>query len=251
MINTSGFFESFFSHAKNNAVILMDTGGRIIRVNHAFENSFGYEQAELVGENFGMFFTPKDREEQKPEKELQKALKEKAASDNNFFIHKNGNQTWVTGESVLVSDDNGQPFILKVIHDINTEKILEKFLMEANDLIEIIFQTIEHTALLLLDSRMKIIKVNNTFCNFFKMQKAELEGIRLSNVTHSFLTDPLFQQDVREVFITNVGFKDKKLEMKTEQGRKKLMSVDTKLIDIDGNGERRMLVVIKDTEDAD
>jgi PAS domain S-box-containing protein len=246
MISTSSFFNSFFVNAKNNAVIVMDTDGKIVKVNRAFENAFGYSNEEVAGENFSMFFTEQDRIKDKPEIELQKAITDGAASDNNFFIHKNGNQTWVTGESVMVKDDDNTSYLLKVIHDINTEKILEKFLMEANDLIEIIFQTIDHTSLLLLDSRMMIVKVNSTFCETFRIPKHKLEGQRLSSITHTFLNDPKLSQDLREAFVNNVAFKDRRLELKKEDGTAKLMTIDTKLIDLDGNGERRMLLVITD-----
>ena len=248
MLSTSSFFDSFFANAKNNAVIVMEVDGTILRVNKAFETSFGFTSQEVAGGNFSMFFTEQDREKKKPELELEKAMTEGAGSDNNFFLHKNGNQTWVTGVSVLVKDENHLPFILKVIHDINTEKILEKFLMEANDLIEIIFQTIDHTALILLDSRMMIVKVNATFCDLFRMKKQEVEGVKLTAITHTFLNDPRLRQDLRDVFVSNGGFKDKKVEMELADGGIKLMTIDTKLIDLDGNGERRMLLVIKDIE---
>ena len=248
MISTSSFFNSFFVNAKNNAVIVMDTDGKIVKVNRAFENAFGYSNEEVTGENFSMFFTEQDRIKDKPQIELQKARADGAASDNNFFIHKNGNQTWVTGESVMVKDDDDTSYLLKVIHDINTEKILEKFLMEANDLIEIIFQTIDHTSLILLDSRMMIVKVNDTFCQMFQMSKHELESKRLSSVTHTFLNDPKLSQDLREAFVNNTAFKDRRLEMKKGDGTIKLMGIDTKLIDLDGKGERRMLLVINDLE---
>ena len=248
MLSTSTFFDSFFANAKNNAVIIMETDGTILEINHAFENSFGFTNEDVSGKNFSMFFTSQDREKEKPALELHKAMTEGAGSDNNFFLHKNGSQTWVTGESVVVKDENNLPFILKVIHDINTEKLLEKFLMEANDLIEIIFQTIDHTALILLDSRMTIVKVNATFCDLFRMKKQEIEGVKLTAITHTFLNDPKLRQDIRDVFVSNTGFKDKKIEMEDETGAAKLMSIDTKLIDLDGNGERRMLLVIKDIE---
>ena len=247
-MNTSSFFNSFFVNAKNNAVIVMDEDGKIMKVNRAFENAFGYTNDDVAGQNFSMFFTEHDRIKDKPKVEIQKALADGAASDNNFFVHKNGNQTWVTGESVLVKDDDGAPYLLKVIHDINTEKILEKFLMEANDLIEIIFQTIDHTALILLDSRLTVVKVNASFCEMFRMAKTEIEGQRLSSITHTFLNDPKLRQDLRDAFVNNTAFKDRRLEMKKEDGTIKLMGIDTKLIDLDGNGERRMLLVINDLD---
>lgn len=120
--------------------------------------------------------------------------------------------------------------------------------MEANDLIEIIFQTIDHTALILLDSRLTVVKVNASFCEMFRMAKTEIEGQRLSSITHTFLNDPKLRQDLRDAFVNNTAFKDRRLEMKKEDGTIKLMGIDTKLIDLDGNGERRMLLVINDLD---
>ena len=80
------------------------------------------------------------------------------------------------------------------------------------------------------------------------MSRHELEGKRLSSVTHTFLNDPKLSQDLRDAFVNNTAFKDRRLEMKKSDGAIKLMGIDTKLIDLDGKGERRMLLVINDLE---
>ena len=87
-MNTLGFFETFFNNARYNGVIIMDKQGSIININEAFRLRFGYSPADLIGKNFEVLFTEKDREIKKPETELQTVLTDGAANDENYLVIK-------------------------------------------------------------------------------------------------------------------------------------------------------------------
>ena len=69
---------------------------------------------------------------------------------------------WVAGESVLI-EDNEKTYIVKVIHNIHAQKQLERFLLQSHEFIDTIFDSIKESALLILDSSIRIIKVNQCF----------------------------------------------------------------------------------------
>ena len=70
-------------------------------------------------------------------------------------MHKDGNKVWVTGESVLIekTDDN-TTYIVKVVHNIHAQKQLERFLLQSHEFIDTVFDSIDESALLMLDSRL-------------------------------------------------------------------------------------------------
>src|SRR5690606_23427246 len=87
----------------------------------------------LVGKYFGVLFIDEDIKKQLPEKELKEVMSTGASNDENYLRQADGSSTWVHGESIYAKDTNGQEFIVKVIQDINEEKILEQELKKINE----------------------------------------------------------------------------------------------------------------------
>jgi PAS domain S-box-containing protein len=125
-------FETLFENAQNSAMLIMDTSGMIIKPSPGFTNSYGYEKKDLKGKSFKLLFTKDDLEKGLPDKELEKALHEKAAADKNFIVHKDGTKVWSHGETILTKDQNGSPFLVKHIYNINKRRLLEESLKKSN-----------------------------------------------------------------------------------------------------------------------
>lgn len=115
MINTQGFFEDVFKNAKENTVILMDTEGNILDVNPGFLAAFGYKREHIIGNNFSMLFTDHDQAKNKPATEVKNAIAKGSVSDNNYLVHKDGTPIWVLGESVSVTNDRGEKYLVKIV----------------------------------------------------------------------------------------------------------------------------------------
>src|SRR5690606_29531096 len=52
--------------------------------------------------------------------------------DDNFIKHQNGALIWVHSECILAKDRDGNEHLVKIIHDLNQEKLLEEQLREKN-----------------------------------------------------------------------------------------------------------------------
>ena len=63
------------------AIYMLDPNGRIITWNSGAERIKGYTSKEVIGEHFGRFYTPEDREAGMPEKALQTARERTEAWD--------------------------------------------------------------------------------------------------------------------------------------------------------------------------
>src|ERR1700712_3536977 len=148
-LDTKIFFDTIFLNARHNAMIILDTSGKILQANAAFSLGFGYLPEDVQGKKFDMLFTETDKRKNRPRLELEEATKNGSMNDENYLINKNGAALWVTGECIAVGD--GPQCFVKIIHNINVSKQLERFLEETEHFIEAIFDDVHDKGLLKLD----------------------------------------------------------------------------------------------------
>ena len=223
----------------------MSSDGVIISINEAFHMRFGYLPGDLIGKNFSMLFTEKDREIKKPERELQQVLSEGSSNDENYLVHKDGNKLWVTGESVLIENKEKEDYIVKVVHNIHAQKQLERFLIQSHEFIDSIFDSITESALLLLDSSIRVIKVNRAFIKMFNLQKEPAQNSRLSDLDNAFWARPDVKQEVVNFLVMHHVAEAKRFDMETKSGETIKVNLRGKLIEGVPGNERKLLVIIK------
>lgn len=243
MPGTSNFFKAFFENAKTNAILIMDHNGTIREMNNAFKNTFGYSDQDLVGQNFRMLFTERDRSMGVPEREIANTIRDGAADDNNYLVVKDGSRVWVTGESVVVQDDDETCCIIKVIHNIQAQKLLERFLSESNVVLDGIFDTITNTALAVVDGRMEIIRVNDVFLRLFDLERDEIVNRRLTDLKQLFSIDSDLRQRFRDMIVKNESLKGVEFELIKLSGERIQVNIYSKLVEAE-NQEKRILLVI-------
>jgi PAS domain S-box-containing protein len=90
------------------AIILMDLDGTILSWNKGAETIKGYKAEEIIGQNFSIFYLPKHREEQLPEKLITLAKKEGRARHIGLRVRKNGKTFWGSILITALHDDNNQ-----------------------------------------------------------------------------------------------------------------------------------------------
>lgn len=223
----------------------MDKLGTIININEAFHIRFGYDAEELKGKNFTVLFTAEDKEINKPETELQNVLLEGSANDENYLMHKDGNKVWVTGESVLIENIKDEIFVVKVVHNIHAQKQLERFLLQSHEFIDSVFDSIEESALLMLDGRLRIIKANKAFIKMFELKQPVTEGNRLTDIDNVFWERPDVKQEAINYLVINNISEAKIFELETKSGNTKKISFQGKLIEGIPGMERKLLIMIK------
>lgn len=122
-----------FENAEFTAILIMDPTGIILDANFGFKKCFGYSRDMLVGQNFSVLFIEEDLKKKLPERELASVMTRGSHNDENYLKQADGSATWVLGESIYSKDDKGKEFILKVVQDINEEKVLENELKGINE----------------------------------------------------------------------------------------------------------------------
>lgn len=112
--------------------MVLDLKGNIIDVNHGFLKTFGYSKDFLIGKSFSLLFIGEDRLKRLPVNELEEAINTGSSNDENYVLKGDGFPRWVQGESILI-EDSGKQYIIKIVHDTHTQKLLEEELAKRNE----------------------------------------------------------------------------------------------------------------------
>lgn len=218
------FFNALFNNSKENCVLILDTNGIVLSINPAFCHCFGYSEKDLVGKSANLLFTEEDQEAGKFEHELKEVQATGQSSDNNYLVNKNNEITWVSGESVLVKNEDGSLVILKVIQDIHEQKNSEISLRELNKFNENILESIKDSVIV-LDEQMNIVKANKAFLTAFNLQQQEIPNFDFVSLISKSDSGFLILENIQSVFISQTGFSNKHLEIKSTAGNKRIFEL--------------------------
>ena len=76
------------------AIVLLDVDGTILTWNKGVEQIKGYKEHEIIGQNFNIFYMPRDRQEGLPQKLLALATQEGRARHVGRRVRKDGSVFW-------------------------------------------------------------------------------------------------------------------------------------------------------------
>lgn len=119
-------FRLMVESVKDYAVFATDRDGNVVSWNTGAENIFGYTEAEIVGLNGSVLFTPEDIEHAAPELELRTAEREGRAEDERWHLRRDGSRFWASGIVTPLRDEAGHlRGFVKIARD-NTRRQLNK-----------------------------------------------------------------------------------------------------------------------------
>jgi len=105
------------------AVFTTDKMGIIQSWNGGAEKLFGFKQKEVLNKNCSLMFTPKDRDNKIPEKELKHAHLKSQTMGERYYVRKNGSLFWASG--IVFPMENEKHVLMgftKIMRDITDEK---------------------------------------------------------------------------------------------------------------------------------
>lgn len=110
----------------DHAIFTVDPQGRVATWNLGAERVLGYTEAEVLGRDSSLFFTPEDRQRGEPQRELRQAMDQGRAEDERWHVRKDGSRFWASGITTLLRDEAGS-FVGfgKVMRDITARKRME------------------------------------------------------------------------------------------------------------------------------
>ena len=236
------FFEALFYNAVENSILLADCNGKIIKINKAFTNCFGYTEEDLKGKSTSVLFTEQDQKEGKPEREIAAVIASGQAFDNNYLVKKDKKKVWVSGESVLVKNEDDGICILKIIQDINQQMLNEKNALRFSNLNEHILTAIDDMVIV-LDMQLNILKSNHAFDLF--NQSYRNEGSNFEELIKPYDPYDMLITQIKNAAKQKAAFTHLALEIETPSGEKRFYDFNCSPL-LQAEGERRLLLVIHD-----
>jgi PAS domain S-box-containing protein len=234
------FFDALFNHTVENSILLMDSNGKIIRINKAFTDRFGYTEDYLKGKNASILFTEEDQKKGRPEKEIAGVHTCGQAADNNYLVKKSGEVIWVSGESILVKNDEGDICILKVIQDINQQKLNEKSALLFSNLNEHILAAIDDVVIV-MDMQLNILKTNHAF-NLFNTAYRK-EGSSFEELIKPYDLNGALINRIKNTIKHKTTFTHQALEIQSASGEKRFYDFNCSLLLHTEEGSRVLLVI--------
>jgi len=115
-----------FEAVTDYAIFTTDPPGCVVTWNTGAQRILGYEEAEILGQNASIFFTPEDIRLGEPERELRTAATKGRAEDERWHLRKDGSRFWASGVVTPLHDEVGRHRGFgKVMRDITERKRME------------------------------------------------------------------------------------------------------------------------------
>ena len=99
--------EKMIAEILDYAIILLDLDGTILTWNKGAQAIKGYMESEILGQNFRIFYLPRDRQEKLPEKLIDLAIKEGRARHIGKRVRKDGTTFWGSILITALHDEEG------------------------------------------------------------------------------------------------------------------------------------------------
>jgi PAS domain S-box-containing protein len=115
--------------AEDFAIVTLDAAGTIIGWSSGARRLVGYSADEALGESGGLFFTPEDRADQSPEREMERAANERRAINERWHVRKDGSHFWGSGLTMPLAEGAGG--YVKIFRDRTAEHEAEAALRES------------------------------------------------------------------------------------------------------------------------
>ena len=125
-------------------VIATGLDRRITAWNEGASRLLGWSEAEALGQRCDLIFTPEDRADGAPEREMATALAETRALNERWHIRRDGSRFWGSGVVMLLRGTHGRPEgLVKVMRDRTAEREAERRLRESEERLQQIAETID------------------------------------------------------------------------------------------------------------
>ena len=135
-------FKSVIEGVTDYAIFRLDPEGTIESWNSGAEAIKGYEEEEVLGEHFSMFYTDEAREDGMPERMIARAAEAGRAEDEGWRVRKDGTHIWSHVVLTALRDDDGDlDGFVKVTRDMTERREYEQRLRHEKELTDRILDT--------------------------------------------------------------------------------------------------------------
>jgi len=167
-------FLSTILEVQSSLVLLIDSEGKIIRFNKAAEELTGYKENEVKGEIFWDLFIKETDKKDVIDTFCRLKNKDYPYKYENYLLTKTGEEKLIVwSNNVILNDADDIKYVVATGIDITKRKRQEEKLKEQKAYFEQLFNN-STEAIVLLDNKHRVIKVNKKFESLFGFTQSEL-----------------------------------------------------------------------------
>ncbi|GGM19131.1 histidine kinase [Pseudomonas asuensis] len=116
------------------AIVVTDPLGLITDWNPGAEQIMGWSADEMRGQDTSRLFTLEDRHSGYIKQEVERALENGQARDERWYLRKDGQRFWASGELISLTDDDDTPLgFVKILRDRTTEHLAATTIKETQE----------------------------------------------------------------------------------------------------------------------
>jgi PAS domain S-box-containing protein len=143
------------------AIFLLSEEGEIRSWNRGAARILGYDEHEVVGRHFSIFYGPDDLAAEKPRRELGDALRDGRVEDEGWRIRKDGSRFWANTVITLLRDESGIIHgFAKVTRDMTAQREADEELRQNTEIFQLLVSSVRDYAIFMLDPEGNITTWN-------------------------------------------------------------------------------------------
>jgi PAS domain S-box-containing protein len=201
-----GRYRMLIDAVTDYAIYMLDLDGTITSWNPGARRFKGYEESEILGENFSRFYTDEDRKSGLPQRALQTAEREGKFESEGWRVRKDGTKFWAYVVIDPIRDSSGKLVgFAKVTRDLTERMQAEAVLRQSQEQFRLLVQGVTDYAIYLLSPEGNVASWNPGAQRIKGYAPEEIIGKHFS----SFYTE----EDKR------TGLPQKALEIAVREGR--------------------------------
>src|SRR5687768_7169394 len=122
-------YHKMIEEIQDYAILLLDKEGNILNWNQGAEKIKGYQESEIIGKNFRIFYQEEDRINKLPERLISEATLHGKAMHEGWRVRKNREKFWGSSVITALHDERNEVIgFSKVTRDLTERKFAEELL---------------------------------------------------------------------------------------------------------------------------
>ena len=152
--SSEGRFRLLIEAITDYAIYMLDPDGTITSWNAGAKRFKGYDESEILGENFARFYTLKDREAGLPQRALDAARRDGRFESEGWRVRKDGSRFWALAIVDPIRDSSGRLIgFAKITRDLTERRKAENTLRESQEQFRLLVQGVTDYAIYMLSAK--------------------------------------------------------------------------------------------------
>ena len=160
-LSDDGRYRMLIESITDYAIYMLDPGGIVSSWNPGARRFKGYEESEILGENFSRFYTVPDRKAGLPQLALQTAAREGKFEGEGWRVRKDGSRFWAYVVIDPIWDNAGNLVgFAKITRDLTERKLAEEELRRSEQQFRLLVQSVTDYAIYMLSPEGRVSSWN-------------------------------------------------------------------------------------------